>query len=226
MILIINPFCPVLFPDRRLWPADLGEICGAAGNKGAFFVCFSIASFSIFPTLLRSFQISLLVIYPVTQFSVIGCFVFFLLTLSSLVGVGGGACAHLSSSSSSPSLLLHPLFSSSAVYFSGEYSVGRTFLPVSPQCTSAHPQCSPAPVGCDWLVWWPHGTPLCSLTPLCIEAFATLLPNCGKLTCSMKYSSLQTARVSFDLKKKKALFTYFCATRVRLKCEFEFILNM
>lgn len=65
--------------------------------------CFRIASFSILLSLFRSFQISLLVIYPVTQFSVIGvCVFFFFLTLSSLIGVGG-ARARLSSH-------LHPSF--------------------------------------------------------------------------------------------------------------------
>lgn len=85
----------------------------------------SLPSFSTFPPVFCSFaQICLLVISPVTF--CYGCFCFFFFTVSSLIGWGGGARPSLLSSS--PSLLLHPLFSSSAVYFSGEYSAGRPAL--------------------------------------------------------------------------------------------------
>lgn len=109
LILFVLFFLQIGAYDQQIWEKSVEQ----REIKVPFLLLFSIPVFSIFPSLLRSFQISLLVIYPVTQFSVIVCFFvlfFFLLTLSSLVGVGG-ACAHLSSSSSSPSLLLHPLFS-------------------------------------------------------------------------------------------------------------------
>lgn len=132
-------FPPVLLPDRRLRPADLGEICGAARNKGAFYSCL----FSYCVLFHSPFLVSLISDFSPCHLSCYSVFcyrcvcVFFLFNSFLFDRGGGGTCPSLLSS---PSLLLHPLFSSSAVYFSGEYSVGRTFLPVSPQCTSAHPQ--------------------------------------------------------------------------------------
>lgn len=81
-----------------------------------FFFC-SLFYSSIFPPFEPVFTVTML---PV----------FFLLTLSSLPSWLGVTCPSLLSSS--PSLLLHLVFSSSStVYFSGEYTAGRTSLLLS-----------------------------------------------------------------------------------------------
>lgn len=74
----------------------------------------------IFPHVFCSFQFSLLVISPVFLLRLF----LFCLFHSFLSDRGGGGVTPPSLLSSSPSLLLHPLLSSSAVYFSGEYSAG------------------------------------------------------------------------------------------------------
>lgn len=128
---IINLFCLFVFPDWRLRPADMGEISGAARNKGAFDLLFAppfcfvffyrlcsaylkISPYSVFYLSSFFFLLLHLPLFLFVQFSLTMLFFssVFLLTLSSLPSRLGVTCP--SPLSSSPSLLLQYIFSSSS----------------------------------------------------------------------------------------------------------------
>lgn len=169
--LIISLF---VFPDWRLWPTDMGEISGAARNKGAFgslFVCSAlpcVCFFTVFQSAyskclsLSSISFGSLWLFTPPSSSLFLLFSFlsltmlpvlfqcFLLTLSSLPSWLGATCPSLLSPS--PSLLLHPSFPPPLYSLFLWWVRSREEVPlVFPQCTSAHPRCRL--LDCDWLVW-------------------------------------------------------------------------
>lgn len=99
------------------------------------------------------------------------CVFFFFVTLSSLIGVGGGM---------RPSLLISIPPPSSVVFLLCSlflwWVLGGEDAPLGvPTVHVSSPTVSWCPSRLWWLVCWPPGTLLCWLTPLCIQA--PLLPD-------------------------------------------------
>lgn len=99
---------------------------------------FSLACYAHFRFVCLSFLLLLSFLLPVLLLFLFNSFLFYR-------GGGHAPVSPLFISISIPSSS-SVLFSSSAVYFSGEYSAGRPSLSASPQRTSPHPQLSSSPV--------------------------------------------------------------------------------
>ena len=182
----------LVFPDWRLWPTDMGEISGAARNKGVFgslFVCCIPPCFWFF-SLLFVFSFCALLVLNVSPYPLFILFPFL---------------ASISLSSFWLSLLHLPLFFllfgflspcyqffSSVVSFNSFLSalLAGCHLPVSPLCISISISIPSSPfVFFSLFLWWVHsGEDVPLVVPQCTSAH----PRCRLLDCDWLVWSLSS----------------------------------